>query len=37
MYQKDHSKEFWEFVAYVLTDYEMRKEWLKNYGVRMDL
>ncbi|WP_313232125.1 M48 family metallopeptidase [Tissierella praeacuta] len=37
MYHKDHSKEFWELVASVLPDYEKRKEWLKNYGVRMDL
>lgn len=37
MYHKDHSKEFWELIASVLPDYEVRKEWLKNYGVRMDL
>lgn len=37
MYHKDHSKEFWELVASVLPDYEVRKEWMKNYGVRMDL
>ncbi|MBU3190743.1 M48 family metallopeptidase [Clostridium bowmanii] len=37
MYHKNHSKEFWELVASVLPDYEIRKEWLKNYGVRMDL
>ncbi len=37
IYHKDHSKEFWELVASVLPDYEIRKEWLKNYGVRMDL
>lgn len=37
MYHKDHSKKFWELVASVLPDYEIRKEWLKNYGVRMDL
>ena len=37
MYHKDHSKEFWGLVASVLPDYEIRKEWLKNYGVRMDL
>lgn len=37
MYHKDHSKEFWELVASVLPDYELRKEWLRNYGVRMDL
>ena len=37
MHHKDHSKEFWGLVASVLPDYEVRKEWLKNYGVRMDL
>lgn len=37
MYHKDHSKEFWELVASVLPDFEVRKEWLRNYGVRMDL
>ncbi|HHW66215.1 DUF45 domain-containing protein [Defluviitalea raffinosedens] len=37
MYYKDHSKEFWNLLASVLPDYERRKEWLKNYGVRMDL
>jgi len=37
MYYKNHSKEFWELVATVIPHYEIRKEWLKNYGVRMDL
>ncbi len=37
MYHRNHSKEFWEQVALVFPDYEVRKEWLKNYGVRMDL
>lgn len=37
MYHKDHSKEFWGLVASILPDYEIRKEWLKNYGVKMDL
>lgn len=37
MLYKNHSKEFWELVASILPDYEVRKEWLKNYGVRMDL
>ena len=37
MYHKNHSKEFWELLATVMPDYEIRKEWLKNYGVRMDL
>lgn len=37
MVYKDHSKEFWELLASILPDYEVRKEWLRNYGVRMDL
>ena len=37
MHHKDHSKEFWELVASVMPDYEARKDWLKNYGIRMDL
>lgn len=37
MYHKDHSNEFWEIVSSVLLDYEVRKEWLKNYRIRMDL
>lgn len=37
MYYKDHSQDFWELVASVFPDYGVRKEWLKNYGVRMDL
>lgn len=37
MYHKDHSKEFWGLVASIMPDYEIKKEWLKNYGIRMDL
>lgn len=37
MYHKNHSKEFWELLASIMPDYESRKEWLKNYGVKMDL
>ncbi|MDQ2085427.1 SprT family zinc-dependent metalloprotease [Herbivorax sp. ANBcel31] len=37
MYYKNHSNEFWDMISNVLHDYERRKEWLKNYGVRMDL
>ena len=33
MYHKNRSKEFWELVASVMPDYEIRKEWLRNYGV----
>ena len=37
MCHKNHSKEFWELLASIIPDYEARKEWLKVYGVRMDL
>lgn len=37
MHHKNHSKEFWKLIASVLPDYNVGKEWLKNYGVRMDL
>jgi len=37
MYHKNHSKEFWNLLFSVMPDYENRKEWLKNYGVKMDL
>ena len=37
MYHKNHSQEFWDLLSSVMPDYERRKEWLRNYGVRMDL
>jgi predicted metal-dependent hydrolase len=37
LYEKGHSRAFWDMVAAVLPDYERRKEWLKNNGVRLDL
>lgn len=37
MHYKNHSQEFWDMVAAVLPDFEIRKEWLKNYGVKLDL
>lgn len=37
LYYKNHSKEFWELLVSVMPDYEVRKEWLRNYGVKMDL
>ncbi len=33
----DHSEEFWQILARVLPNYELRREWLKNYGIKMDL
>lgn len=33
----DHSREFWSLVERIMPDYEKRREWLKNYGIKMDL
>lgn len=33
----DHSKEFWHLVGRIMPNYEKRREWLKNYGIKMDL
>lgn len=37
MYHKDHSKAFWDLVGSIMPDYEIRKDWLKNNGINMDL
>lgn len=37
MYHMNHSQQFWDLVSSVMADYEVRKEWLRDYGVRMDL
>lgn len=37
MFEKNHSQKFWDLVASVLPDYERRKDWLKNNGIKMDL
>ena len=37
MYYMNHSQEFWDLVASVMVDYEVRKEWLRDYGIRLDL
>ena len=37
MYYMNHSQEFWDLVSSVMADYEVRKEWLRDYGIRMDL
>ena len=37
MVYMDHSKDFWSLVERIMPDYEKRREWLKNYGVKMDL
>ncbi|MTI71433.1 MAG: M48 family metallopeptidase [Firmicutes bacterium] len=33
----NHSREFWNLMERIMPDYKERKEWLKNYGIRMDL
>ena len=37
MYYMNHSQEFWDLVSSVMADYEVRKEWLRDYGIKMDL
>lgn len=37
MYYKNHSQDFWNLLASVMSDYEIRKEWLRDYGIRMNL
>ncbi len=37
MVHMNHSKDFWCLVEKIIPDYKKRKEWLKNYGIRMDL
>jgi predicted metal-dependent hydrolase len=34
---RDHSAEFWALVERVMPDYEKRRAWLKNYGIKLDL
>lgn len=33
----DHSKDFWSIVERIMPDYDKRREWLKNFGIKMDL
>lgn len=33
----NHSQQFWDAVASILPDYVQRKEWLKNYGIKLDV
>jgi hypothetical protein len=37
MVYRNHSQEFWGLVKRILPDYESRKEWLRNNGVRYEL
>lgn len=33
----NHSKDFWALVERIMPNYKERKEWLKKYGIKMDL
>lgn len=37
MYYMNHSQEFWDLVASIIPNYEVRKDWLRDYGIKMDL
>ena len=37
MIHMDHSKDFWLLLKNILSDYKKRREWLRNFGIRMDL
>lgn len=37
MEYKDHSKVFWDRVSSLMPDYEVRRQWLKENGVKLDL
>lgn len=37
MYYKDHSKEFWNMVSGIMPDYEGRRMWLRDNGIKLDL
>ena len=37
IYYMNHSQEFWSLVASIMADYEVRKEWLRDYGIRLEL
>lgn len=37
MVHRNHSKEFWNLLSSIIPDYKIRKEWLKNNGIKLDL
>lgn len=37
MYHKNHSKQFWNMVSGIMPDYESRRLWLRNNGIKLDL
>jgi len=36
MVHRNHSRDFWQLLERILPDYEKRKEWLRNNGIRLD-
>jgi hypothetical protein len=34
---KNHSQKFWSQIESLIPDYKIRKKWLKEYGIRLDL
>jgi predicted metal-dependent hydrolase len=34
---KNHSPEFWQAVADILPDYALRRSWLRENGINLDL
>jgi predicted metal-dependent hydrolase len=34
---RNHSKSYWQLLKRVMPDYEVRKQWLKQHGVKYDL
>lgn len=37
MYYMNHSQEFWDLVSSIMADYEGRKEWLRDYGIKLNI
>ena len=37
MIEKSHSQKFWDLVAMILPDFAVRKKWLRDNGVKMDI
>ena len=37
MVHRNHSRDFWQLLERILPDYEKRKEWLRNNGIRLEL
>jgi predicted metal-dependent hydrolase len=37
MVHRNHSRDFWQLLGRILPDYEKRKEWLRNNGIKFEL